>query len=346
MSQPKLTIAEIDTLLQQQLPAGYTLRPSTLADVSGAVAMHNASAIDTLGAPQFTEEEFRADWQEPGFTLATDSRVVTTAEGQIVGTTDAVANPPYVRNLIWARVHPAFRGRGIGTVLTRWAESRLLERLDEAPAGARVTVDCFNLDTHTAAKTLLTELGYHHERSYYRMKIELSAPPPLPAWPAGMTIRTMIPKQEEAAVYRAKEEAFQDHWGYVATPFEEGFALWQHHLQHNPDHDPTLFFLALDGDEIAGYALCDPKITDDPAMGWIANLGVRRPWRRRGLALALLHHAFGEFYRRGVKKVGLGVDAGSLTGATRLYEKAGMKPFRQYNTYEKELRPGQDLVRR
>ncbi|MEZ4726737.1 MAG: hypothetical protein R3E79_06345 [Caldilineaceae bacterium] len=64
------------------------------------------------------------------------------------------------------------------------------------------------------------------------------------------------------------------------------------------------------------------------------------------LALALLHHAFGEFYRRGVKKVGLGVDASSLTGATRLYEKAGMKPFRQYNTYEKELRPGRDLTTR
>ncbi|MEZ4726738.1 MAG: hypothetical protein R3E79_06350 [Caldilineaceae bacterium] len=44
--------------------------------------------------------------------------MVTTAEGQIVGTTDAVANPPYVRSFIWARVHPAFRGLGIGTVLT------------------------------------------------------------------------------------------------------------------------------------------------------------------------------------------------------------------------------------
>jgi len=70
---------------------------------------------------------------------------------------------------------------------------------------------------------------------------------------------------------------------------------------------------------------------------------VRRPWRRKGLGLALLLHSFGEFYRRGRRRVGLGVDAQSLTGATRLYEKAGMRVARVYNTYEKELRPGVDL---
>ena len=60
-------------------------------------------------------------------------------------------------------------------------------------------------------------------------------------------------------------------------------------------------------------------------------------------ALALLHHSFGELYRRGKRKVGLEVDAQSLTGATRLYEKAGMRVDRQYDVYEKELRSGRDL---
>jgi mycothiol synthase len=74
-------------------------------------------------------------------------------------------------------------------------------------------------------------------------------------------------------------------------------------------------------------------------------LGVRRPWRRRGVALALLQHSFREFYSRGRYKVGLGVDAQSLTGATRLYEKAGMRsdPSRQLVLYEKELRPGLEI---
>ena len=94
---------------------------------------------------------------------------------------------------------------------------------------------------------------------------------------------------------------------------------------------------------IAGMSLCYPKQVEDPQMGWVSTLGVRRPWRRRGVALALLHHSFGEFYRRGQQRVGLGVDAESITGATRLYEKAGMYVQRRYNTYHKELRPGKEL---
>jgi ribosomal protein S18 acetylase RimI-like enzyme len=75
----------------------------------------------------------------------------------------------------------------------------------------------------------------------------------------------------------------------------------------------------------------------------VNSLSVRRPWRRRGLGLALLQHAFGEFYRRDTMTVALGVDAQSLTGATRLYERAGMHVDRQYAVYEKELRPGREL---
>lgn len=339
----------VDMAAAPQLPPGFQLRAPTLADVPSAVAMFNASAIDTAGTPQFHEEEFAADWQEPGFTLATDARIIVTADNQVVGSTDVLFRPPYVRNFIWARVHPAYRGRGFGTLLTQWAEARIRERIGEAPADARVTAGCQNIAGHHAATTLLANLGYAHTRSFYSMKVEMAAPPPAPQWPTGITIRTMVAGQDELALYRAKDEAFRDHWGYVEGAFDEAFANWMHHLQHNPHHDPSLFFMAVTQDEsgaeqIAGYAFCEPTTADDPGMAWVDNLGVRRPWRRQGLALALLHHLFGEFYRRGIKKVGLGVDAGSLTGATRLYERAGMQVFRQYNSYEKELRPGRDLT--
>ena len=57
----------------------------------------------------------------------------------------------------------------------------------------------------------------------------------------------------------------------------------------------------------------------------------------------MLQHAFGEYYKRGITKVDLGVDAESLTGATDLYKKAGMFVLRQYDMYEKELRPGKGV---
>jgi ribosomal protein S18 acetylase RimI-like enzyme len=80
-------------------------------------------------------------------------------------------------------------------------------------------------------------------------------------------------------------------------------------------------------------------------MGQINTLGVRRPWRRQGLGLALLYHSFGALYQRGKRRVRLGVDAQSLTGATRLYERAGMHVDRQFTMFEKELRPGKELSR-
>jgi ribosomal protein S18 acetylase RimI-like enzyme len=90
----------------------------------------------------------------------------------------------------------------------------------------------------------------------------------------------------------------------------------------------------------AGFSLCWQKSFGDPDMGWVGTLGVLRPWRRRGLGLALLQHSFARLYERGQRKVGLGVDAQSLTGATRLYEKAGMhsNPQRQISAFELELR--------
>ena len=70
---------------------------------------------------------------------------------------------------------------------------------------------------------------------------------------------------------------------------------------------------------------------------------MRREYRQRGLGHAFLQHSFADFYRRGKRKVGLGVDAYNLTGALRLYERAGMHVARVNITFEKELRAGVDL---
>ena len=177
------------------------------------------------------------------------------------------------------------------------------------------------------------------------MVINLNGSPPSPEWPAGITLRTMVVGQDERAVFQAVRDSFKDHWGVIERPFEEEYTRWKFWVESDEDFDPSLFFLAIDGNEIAGVSLCQRKVSDDPEMGWVGTLGVRRPWRRRGLGSALLLHSFREFHRRGKCKVGLGVDAQSLTGATGLYLKAGMHPdpARQFNLYEKELRSGIDM---
>jgi len=170
--------------------------------------------------------------------------------------------------------------------------------------------------------------------AHWRMAITLDAPLPTPDWPAGIAVRTFAPGRDDRAVFEAVEEAFADHWGHTPRAFAEWIARTR-----REDFDPSLWFLAMDGDVIAGVALCRRR----PDMGWVDSLSVRRPWRKRGLGLALLRHSFNEFYRRGKRKVGLGVDAQNLTGALRLYESAGMHVQQAFDLYEKEIRPGKEI---
>ncbi len=146
-------------------------------------------------------------------------------------------------------------------------------------------------------------------------------------------MRIFVPGRDERATHEAVEDAFRDVWGRPRSPFERFIRMTEHEV-----FDPSLWFVAWDGPEIAGLALC--KLV--AGQGWVDVVGVRRPWRGRGLGLALLRHAFGEYHRRGVKRVGLSVDAESVTGAPRLYSRAGMYVTNCYVVYQRELRPGVD----
>jgi mycothiol synthase len=195
-----------------------------------------------------------------------------------------------------------------------------------------------------AALRLLRESGMNAVRYSWQMEIELAEASPVPDWPEGVSVRTMR-SGDSRAIYEARSAAFKDHWGVVEEPFEEGFALWQHRMEKGPNFDSSLWFLAETSERIVGFSLCTSKSPEDPNMGWIDLLGVLRSWRRRGLGLALLLYSLSALRRRGLSRAGLFVDAESLTGATRLYERAGMKATQRYVTFEKELRPGRDLSR-
>ncbi|RLC73129.1 MAG: hypothetical protein DRJ03_26560 [Chloroflexi bacterium] len=327
----------------QTLSEQFTFRPATLDDVKPVVDLLNACAVAQTGKPQVDVGEIRTDWRQPTFNLETDTLVVFASDGKLVGYAALWDSAPHVRIFVAGDVHPEYKGRGIGTSLCRWAEERGRQAVLESPAGARVVLVQERLSTHEAARSLLCEQGCRPARHSLRMVIEMDGPPLEPIAPDGIIIRPFRRGEEERAVIQAVREAFTDHWGYVERPFEEEYKEWTYFLNNDPNSDPSLWFVAADGDEIAATSLCHPTLVEDPEMGWVFGLSVRRSWRRRGIALALLHHSFGEFYRRGKRKVGLGVDAQSLTGATRLYKKAGMHVERQYVIYEKELRPGRDL---
>jgi mycothiol synthase len=176
----------------------------------------------------------------------------------------------------------------------------------------------------------LARRGYRPIRSSYRMLIELDGdvePPPLPE---GIEVRT-LGEGEERRAYEAYTASFADHWEFQPDPYER----WRRYAVESSAFDPTLWFLAEAGDEVAGVAICQLHDSGDPRHGWIGILGVLPAYRRRGLGGALLRHVFAEFARRGCTRVSLGVDAESTTGAVRLYERAGMRQIRRSDTWER-----------
>jgi ribosomal protein S18 acetylase RimI-like enzyme len=224
-----------------------------------------------------------------------------------------------------------------------WAENRSLKTLDDIDPDLRFAPRVGIYRQAADSQRLFEDLGYRRIRSNYEMRIELNAPPPEAVWPEGLTVRTYNPETDLEAVYRADQDAFRDHFGFVEAPFEEGLERFKHFLTEYEGFDPSLWYIAWDGDEVTGICLCRPNSYEDPDLAYVNTLGVRRPWRRHGLGLAFLQHAFGEFYRRGKRKAALGVDAENLTGALRLYKKAGMHIHKQFNLFEKELRPGREI---
>ena len=326
----------------------FTIRPARMSDLPNAVKLFERCAKAVIGTSDVNPDEVKNEWQAPKFSLQESVRVVHNRDGQMVGYVEVWDIDVIPVNIwVWLRVHPDYKGQGIGSMLLDWAEKRASKAIPRVPDDVQVVMEAgtYHIFQHGHVRLINHEMK--PIRHFLTMSVELDESIPDPSWPEEITVRTMAEGEDPELIIRAVYDAFQDHWGFVQQPFEDSYERWSHFIRESEDFDPNLWFLAMDGDEIAGMSLCWPKANEDIEMGWVGTLGVRPPWRKRGLGLALLHHTFGQFAERGQKRVGLGVDGKCLTGATRLYERAGMNTInnRQFDLYQKVLRQGRDISR-
>jgi mycothiol synthase len=298
-------------------PDGVGVRDATAADIEAAARLVRAEERFIRGESIWDVADLSDFWRYANFD---GGSWIVEHEGVPV----AFAACIYLDDLAecWSTVHPDFFGRGLGTFLLARAE-------EHARNLGRRAIRAGTFAENPAGHGVLVGRGYREVRRYFQMRIDLDSDPEPASWPEGIEPAAFRP-DDARAFHRAVQEAFADEWGFHALPFDE----WRRTRLEAPDTDTSLWFLARDGDEIAGVVRCEP--TRDGG-GWIGALGVLKPWRRRGVGLALLLHAFSEFRRRGEHHVGLGVDAQNPTGATRLYERAGMHVIKEDVIYEKAL---------
>lgn len=312
------------------MSATVVLRPPRADDSAEVVRLVNAASRAEHGVDDLTEDEIERWFAQPQVDPERDMFVAEEG-GRPVAYAD-VGDTGETGELFWIDLRlPPEASEAAGDALVEAATRRALEVAAERRAGKPPRIIADAASTNPRAAAVFERAGFRLYRHSYRMAIELDADIPEPRFPEDLDVRAFA-AGEERAVFDAVNEAFADSYDHVPRVFEE----WRHWNIESDVFDPTLWWLVYDGDAIAGLCLCRPYEAE-PDMGWVASLAVRRPWRRRGIARALLLTAFHEFKRRGFARVGLGVDADSLTGADRLYESAGMRPIRRHDMYEKIL---------
>jgi GNAT superfamily N-acetyltransferase len=280
--------------------------------------------------------------------LATNM-LMAEAGGQLVGYGRTYAEKE-VRSPTWrynhrAYVRPGWQRRGLGTALMDWLEARAVavarEQAQSRPAAERANeahwhqVYCFGPEVGKAA--LLAGRGYAQVRHFYRMvRPDLKHIPDCPL-PAGLEVRA-VRAEHLRAIWEANVEAFSDHWGEPEHP-ESDYQGWL----RNGEFQPEIWKVAWDTatDQVAGMVLgfIDYEQNKQQRLrrGWTENICVRRPWRRRGLARALIAASLRELKARGMAEAALGVDTENVSGALQIYESLGFRAGRKDTLWRKPL---------
>jgi ribosomal protein S18 acetylase RimI-like enzyme len=283
----------------------------------------------------------------PNCDLATDFVFVETADGRDaafgrVWWDREVGGPRRYHFVL--NVHPDFREPAeLERALLAWAENRLRAIAAAHPADAlkvfQAWVPSSDLDRQRVA--LLEAAGYQAVRWGYLMRRDLAEPIEERALPAGLEVRPVTPA-DYRRVWEAHHEAFRDHWGF-REPTEEEYQGWL----ASPTFDASLWQVAWApgangrGDEVAGMVLNFIPREENEQLGlqrgWTDPISVRRPWRKLGLAKALILRSLKLLRAQGMTEAMLGVDVHNPNGALQLYESCGFKPTKRSTTYRKDL---------
>jgi mycothiol synthase len=233
-------------------------------------------------------------------------------------------------------VHPDWRRHGIGRALHRRNEERLREIAAEHPDASPKWFGSESVDADAGNAAILTSAGYKAVRYFFEMVLSTLDAVEAAPMPDGIDLRP-VTRGQYRRIWDGAAEAFRDHWGQTEWAEED----WIRFDQSPDNADPRFWRVGWAGDEVAGVVITTVPAEANEAYGharvYVAEVAVRRPWRRRGLARALLSASLVGAREAGFTSASLGVDTDSPTGATTLYESLGFEPAKTFTAWRKAL---------
>lgn len=315
-------------------------RPLSTTDVTAMQILMQASheADGTHDEILSGDEIGHVVFERPGLDATLDSLGGWDAHGSLVVAGTVWCRPDHAvmgRVVLGGDVHPRVRRRGLGSTLLAWQEARAAERFSGLPVGLPRRIDLFVPADVAGREALARKAGYRPVRWFMAMERPLAELPARQPLPAGLRLSAWSDDLDEA-VRDAANDAFRDHVGFEPV----GQEAWRHRMAGHPGFLPRQSVLALDGARVAGFVLCRASGAEGGArpQAWLDLIGVRREWRRQGLASALMVEALAALHDTGHAQAMLGVDTGNLTGAIGLYERQGFRARRTEALFVRELR--------
>ena len=321
------------------LPPALTTRPLAPGDLPAvAELLAAAEPVDDTGEHEDADD--LAEWLLNDFLdLAADTRVVLDGD-RVVAYADVLA-PPTFRGAfgvqLGGRVHPGWRGRGIGRALLGWQVARAAEvhaeRHPELPARVAASL----ATSMTSAEALARRAGFVAHRWFHSMERPLTDLPDRREVPGVRFVPFAWERDDE--VRRAHNASFTEHYGSS----ERDEASWRTWFTGQRSFRPDLSVLALEDGAVTGYALAYVYDSDTRATGvattYFGQIGVLPAARGRGLARATIATALHAAAGAGCGQASLGVDSENGSGALRLYEGLGFRTRRTHVTWVRELPP-------
>jgi mycothiol synthase len=312
-------------------------------DLAPLAEMHIRAAV----ADDLDERESAEEWGQwfahpSGFDPMRDV-VVGELDGQVVAYAQARAQDDSDGGRDYTaggEVDPEVRGRGIGRALLRHNIRHQQARAKREAAALGATPDVerrlesWGFESQARRTRLLESEGFKVVRWFFEMlRPDLDDIVDLPM-PAGLEFRPVV-RQDYRTIWAADAEAFRDHWGSMQDDgaFELFFS--------GPDFRPDLWRVAWEGDQVAGVVMNRIMTIFNEQTGErrgeLAGVSVRRPWRGRGLARAMVAESLRALRDDGMRSAVLGVDAENPTGALGVYEANGFQVHRKGQNFRRPM---------